>query len=97
LEQDLRLIQDDKDVVLMCKFNEGGLRDTIILYVESGHAPLAVEVPDGAGGGAGVAIEGAGVGAGASAGVGVGGGAGATIGGDISVGVEEFDWLNEGF
>ena len=52
LEQDFRLIKDDKDVVLMCKVNEGGLRNTIILYVESGHAPLAVEVLDGAGVGA---------------------------------------------
>nr|XP_023872621.1 uncharacterized protein LOC111985204 [Quercus suber] len=48
LEQNLRLIQDDQDVVPMCKPNEGGSRDTIILYVESGNAPLAVEVPDGA-------------------------------------------------
>ena len=32
----------------MCKSNEGGPRDTIILYVESGNAPLAVEVPDSA-------------------------------------------------
>ena len=30
LEHDLRLIQNDKDVMLMCKLNEGGLRDTII-------------------------------------------------------------------
>ena len=45
LEQDLRLIHDDTDVMSMCKLNEGGPRDTIILYVESGHAPLAVEVP----------------------------------------------------
>ena len=35
----------------MCKLHEGGLRDTIILYVESGHTPLAVEVPEGFGGG----------------------------------------------
>ena len=49
LEQDLRLIEDDKDAVSMCKLNEGGPRDTIILYVENGHAPLAVEVPDGVG------------------------------------------------
>ena len=52
----------------MCKLNEGGLRDTIILYVESGHTPLAIEVPNGEGvgavGGVRVAIEGAGVGAG---------------------------------
>ena len=67
LEQDLRLIEDDKDVVSMCKLNEGGPRDTIILYVEIGHTPLAVEVPDGvgqgfdAGGGAGAATGGAGV------------------------------------
>ena len=34
LEQDLRLIEDDKVVVSMCKFNEGGPRDTIIQYME---------------------------------------------------------------
>ena len=89
LEQDLRLIQDDKDVVPMCKLNEGGPRDTIILYVESSHAPLAVEVPDGVGGGAGFAIEDAKVGAGIGAGAGVRGDTGATIGGDTSVMVEE--------
>ncbi|KAK9992706.1 hypothetical protein SO802_027691 [Lithocarpus litseifolius] len=55
LEQDLRLIQDGKDVVPMYKLNVGGSRDTIILFVESGHTPLAVEVPDGAGVGAGAA------------------------------------------
>ena len=76
-------------MVPVCKFNEGGPRDTIILYVESGYAPLAVEVPDGVGvgarAGARVAIEGA------------GGGAGVATGGDASVGVEEeFDWLNKG-
>ena len=60
--------------------SEGGPRDTIILYVESGNAPLAVEVPDGAG---------VGVGAGAGAAI---GGAGAAIGGDGLK--EEFDWLN---
>ena len=49
LEQDLRLIEDDKDVVSMCKLNEGGPRDTIILYVENGYVPLVVEVPDGVG------------------------------------------------
>ena len=88
LEQDLRLIEDDKNVVSMCKLNKGGPRDTIILYVESGHVPLAVEVPDSAG----VSARGAGVGARAS----VGGGVGATIGSDASVGVDkEFDWLNE--
>ena len=99
LEQDLRLIQDDKAVVLMCKFNEGGPRDTIILYVESSHPPLAIEVPDGAGGGVGFAIDDAKVGVGVGAGVDAKGGAGAAIGAairdDASVGVdEEFDWLN---
>ena len=79
LEQDLRHIEDDKDVVSICKLNEGGPRDTIILYVESSHAPFAVEVPDGVG----AATRGAGVGAGAG------------VGGDASVGVEEeFNWLN---
>ena len=84
LEQDLRLIQYDKDVVPMCKLNVGGSRDTIILYMESGHAPLAVEVPDGV-------MVGAGGGAKCT-----GGGARAATGGNASVGVEEeFDWLNE--
>ena len=90
LEQDLRLIQDDQDVVHMCKPNERGPRDTIILYVESGNAPLAVEIPYGGGvgvgAGAGVAIGGAGAS--------VGGGAGAATGGDGLE--EEFDWLNKG-
>ena len=49
LEQDLRLIEDDTDVVSMCKLNEGVPRDIIILYVKSGHAPLALEVPEGIG------------------------------------------------
>ena len=40
-------MQDDQDVVPMCKPNEGGLRNTIILYVENGNAPLAVEVLNG--------------------------------------------------
>ena len=79
MEQDLRLIHDDRDVVSMCKLHEGGPRDIIILYVESGHAPLAVEVPEGFVGG----IDG-----------GVGGGVARR--GDVSVGEEEFDWLNEG-
>ena len=106
LEQDLRLIGDDKDVVSMCKLNEGGPRDTIILYVENGHALLAVEVPDGVGqgvnvrGGARAATGVAGVasgGARVSAGAGARATTGATIGGDANVGVdEEFDWLNEG-
>ena len=66
----------------MCKPNEGGPRDTIILYVESGHAPLAVEVLERFGGG----IDG---------GVGERFGGRVARGGDASVGVEEeFDWLN---
>ena len=90
LEQDLRLLQDDQDVVHMCMPNEGGPRDTIILCMESGNAPLAIEVPNG--GGVGVR---AGVGAAiGGAGAGVGGGAGAATGGDGLE--EEFDWLNEG-
>ena len=87
LEQDLRLIEDDQDVVHMCKPNEGGPRDTIILYVESGSAPLAVKVPDSGGVGVGAGVE-AGVGGGAGAGAGV-----ATGGDGLE---EEFDWLNEG-
>jgi len=90
LEQDLRLIEDDEDVEPLWNPSEGGPRDTIILYVESGNAPLAVEVPDGAGvgvrAGAGAAIGGAGAS--------VGGGVGAATGGDGLK--EEFDWLNEG-
>ena len=90
LEQDLRLIQDDQDVVHMCKPNEEGPRDTIILYVESGNAPLAIEVPDdegvSVGASVGAAIEGAKAG--------VEGGAEAATGGDGLK--EEFDWLNEG-
>ena len=79
----MRLIEDDQDVVHMCKPNERGPSDTIILYVESDNAPLAVEVPDGGR-----------VGVGAGVGVGVGGGAGAGTRGDGLE--EEFDWLNEG-
>ena len=56
LEQDLRLIEDDTDVVSMCKLNEGGPRDTIILYVKSGHAPLALEFPKGVGQGVGARV-----------------------------------------
>ena len=83
LEQDLRLIEDDTDVMSMCKLNEGGPRDIIILYVESGYAPLAVEVPDGVG---------QGVGAGGGVGVVIGGCTRAATGGDANVGVkEEFD------
>ena len=87
MEEDLRLIEDDQDVVHMCKPNERGPSDTITLYVESGNAPLAIEVPDG--GGVGV-----GAGAGAGVGGGVGAGPGAGTGGDGLE--EEFDWLNEG-
>ena len=75
LEQDLRLIHDDIDVMSMCKLHEGRLRDTIILYVESGHAPLAVELLQGFGGG----IDGR---------VGHRVGGGVAKGGDASVGVE---------
>ena len=87
LEEDLRLIEDDQDVVHMCKPNERGPSDTIILYVESGNAPLAVEVPDGGG---------VGVGAGAGGGVGGGAGGGARAGTRGDGLEEEFDWLNEG-
>ena len=62
----------------MCKPNERGPSDTIILYVESGNAPLAVEV-----------LDVGGVGVGAGAGTGVGGGAGVGAGGDGLE--EEFD------
>ena len=82
MEEDLRLIKDDQDVVHMCKPNERGPSDTIILYVESGNAPLAVEVPDGGG----VSV---GAGAGADVGAGARAGAGASTGGDGLE--EEFD------
>ena len=70
-------------MVHMCKPNERGPSDTIILYVESDNAPLAIEVPDGGG-----------VGVRAGVGGDVGGGAGVGTGGDGLE--EEFDWLNEG-
>ena len=70
-----------------CKPNERGPRDTIILYVESGNTPLAVEVLDGG-------RVGVGAGAGASVGGGAGAGAGVSAGGDGLE--EEFNWLNEG-
>ena len=82
----MRLIHDDTDVVSMCKLHKGRPRDTIILYVESGHAPLAVKVLEGFGGG----IDG-----GVGQRVGERFGGGVARGGDASVGVEEeFDWLN---
>ena len=71
----------------MCKPNERGPSDTIILYVESGNATFAVEVPDGG-------RVGVGAGAGAGAGASTGAGVGASTGGDGLK--EEFDWLNEG-
>ena len=58
--------------------NEG--QETIILYVESGHAPLAVEVLEGFGGG----IDG-----GVGQGVGERFGGGVARGGDASVRVEK--------
>ena len=94
LEQDLRLIQDDQDVVPMCKPNKGGPRDTIILYVESGNTSLAVKVPDGVGVGAGASVEAVAGAAIGGAGANVGGGAGAATRGDGLE--EEFDWLNKG-
>lgn len=73
-----------------------------MLYVESGNAPLAVEVSDdgrvGVGADAGVAIGGDGAGAGTGATI---GGARAGVGGSARVATrgdgleEEFDWLNE--
>ena len=63
--------------------------------MESGHASLAVEVPNRVSQGVGVRVATRGVGDGAT--TGAGGGAAAAIGGDASVGVdEEFDWLNKG-
>ena len=62
----------------MCSSDLRGPSDTITLYVESGNAPLAIEVPDGegvsVGASVGAAIEGAKVG--------VEGGAEAATGGD---------------
>ena len=51
LEQDLRLINDDVDVVSMCKLHAKWPIDAITLHMESGHAPHAVEVPKAVGGG----------------------------------------------
>ena len=47
----MRLINDDVDVVSMCKLHAEWPIDAIILYVENGHASLAVEFPGGVGGG----------------------------------------------
>ena len=74
----------------MCKPNERGPSDTIILYLESGNAPLTVEVPDG--GRVGV-------------GAGVGGGVGAGTGGDgleeefdwLNEGLEGEDFVDDIF
>ena len=90
MEKDLRLIEDDQDVVHMCKPNERGPSDTIILYVESDNAPLTVEVPDGAG----VGVRG-----------GTGAGAGASTGGDgreeefdwLNEGLEGEDFVDDIF
>ena len=79
MKEDLRLIENDQDVVHLCKSNEREPSDTIILYVESGNAPLAVEVPDGGGVGVGAGV---GAGVGGSVGAGVGGSVGAGTGGD---------------
>ena len=87
LKEDLRLIENNQDVVHLWKPNEREPSDTIILYVESGNAPLAVEVLDS--GGVGVRV-----GVGAGVGGGAGTGAGAATGSDGLE--EEFDWLNEG-
>ena len=51
LKQDLRLINDDVDVVSMCKLHAEWPIDTFILYMESGHAPFAVELLERVGGG----------------------------------------------
>ena len=45
----MRLINDDVDVVSMCKLPAEWPIDAIILYVESGHVFLAVEFPRGVG------------------------------------------------
>ena len=45
LEQGLRLINEDDNVVYMCEIHAAWLIDKIKLYVESGEEPLAVEQP----------------------------------------------------
>ena len=43
LEQRLRLINGDDDVVYMCEIHAAWPTDKITLYVECGEEPLAVE------------------------------------------------------
>ncbi|KAL0010450.1 hypothetical protein SO802_005558 [Lithocarpus litseifolius] len=45
LEQGLRLINEDDDVVYMCEIHAAWPTDKITLYVEGGEEPLAVEQP----------------------------------------------------
>ena len=45
----MRLINDDVNVISMCKLLAEWPIDAIILYVESGHASLVVEFPRGVG------------------------------------------------
>ena len=47
LEQGLRLINGDDDVVCMCEIHATWLTDKITLYVEGGEEPLTVEQPFG--------------------------------------------------
>ena len=47
LEQGLRLINEDDDVVYMCEIQAAQPTDKITLYVKSGEEPLAVEQPFG--------------------------------------------------
>ena len=47
LEQGLRLINEDDDVVYMCEIHAAWPTDKITLYVEGGEEPLAVEQPFG--------------------------------------------------
>ena len=47
MEQGLRLINGDNDVVYMCEIHAAWLTDKITLYVEGGEEPLAVVQPFG--------------------------------------------------
>ena len=47
----MRLINDDVDVVSMCKLHAEWPIDTFILYMESSHASFAVELLERVGGG----------------------------------------------